>query len=502
MRRVPITSIERGARRVACAAAAITLVSVPAYAQQPGSTLTLEEARDIARRRNPALQQTLNDRQTADAAVRAAYGAFLPAVDAAMTGQYQQAGRQIFGGSALGASSDVLQSSYWIGLTQRLNSATFITPRLQRASREAVDADIAGLEAVVRSSVTDKYLTVLEAEATAELQDTLVTSAEAALVLSRAREIVGAGSALDIRRTEITLGQAQVARIQARNAVDVAKLRLFQEMGLEPRLNVRLTSRFEVVPLVMSLEDMIALAKRENPGLEAARQRSRVADLSLSRTRGEYTPTLSLSTGWGGYTYEFRDPNFVVNQTRAQLESQQAGCIAFEQRFAAAGLPSNVAGCTAQFALTDAQAAALRRENDQFPFGFTKNPRAVTATISLPVFDGFAREARVAQASALRADARYATRARELALLADVTAAYVTVESAQRTAVLQDQVAARARDELRLAQDRYRLGGASFLDLMNARDTYTQAERDRIRSIYDYHRAFAALESAVGRSLR
>ena len=485
----------------------VTAAAADARAQagapdQPGPTLSLEEARDLARRRNPTLQQVVNDRRTADAALRAAYGGFLPSLEASLSGQYQQGGEQIFSGASLGASSDVLQSSYRLGLTQRLNSATFIAPRLQRAQRDAVDADIEGAEATLRSTVTDRYLTVLEAEAHAELQDSLVVSAETQLVLSRAREIVGAGTALDIRRSEIALGQAEVARIQARNAADVAKLRLFQEIGVDPRADARLTSEFEVTPIALSLSDLLATAQRENPGLEATRQRTRVADLALASRRGEYTPTLTLSTGWGGYTYEFRDPNFLVNQTRTQLSGQQASCIAFEQRFAAAGLPSNIAQCQNGFSLSEEQAVALRRQNDQFPFGFNTNPRSVTAVLSLPLFDGFSREARVQEAAAQRADARHAERARELALTADVTAAYLTVESAQRSATLQEQNAAKARDELRLAQDRYRLGAATFLDLMDSQNAYARAESDRIRAVYEYHRAFAALESAVGRSLR
>jgi outer membrane protein TolC len=400
---------------------------------QADAVLSLEEAREIARRRNPALQQISNDRRVADATLRSAYGGFLPTVDGSISAQYQQGGQQIFSGVALGANSDVLQSSYRIGLTHRLNSATLIAPRLQRAHRDAVDADIEGAEAALRTSVTDRYLAVLEAQANAELQDTLVMSAETHLVLSRAREIVGAGTALDIRRSEIALSQAEVARIQADNAVQIAKLRLYQEMGVEPRLDARLSTQFGVTPLALTLADLLAMAQRENPGLQATRQRTRVADLALASRRGEYTPTLTLSTGWGGYTYQYRDSEFLVNQTRAQLQNQQASCIAMEQRFAAAGLPNAMTQCQSAFALTDDQTLALRRQNDRFPFNFTQNPRSMTAAVSLPLFDGFAREARVQEAAAQRADARHAERARELALTADVTAAFLTVESAQRT---------------------------------------------------------------------
>lgn len=499
------------ARFVCVAGLALLGVPVVIPAQQPApartvysevpASLSLEDARIIARRRNPVLLQTINNRRSADAAVRAAYGAFLPSVDASLSTQYQQGGRQIFQGTAFGATSDILQSNYRIGLVEQINSATFVGPKLERAQRRAVEADIIGTEAALRASVTDKYIVVLQAQANATLQDTLVASAETQLVLSRAREIVGSGTALDIRRSEIILGQAQVARIQARNTAEVAKLRLFEEMGVEPR-DAQLSTRFEIAPLILSLEELKTIALAQNPGLEATRQRARVADLALARTRAEYTPTLTVATGWGGYTYQYKDSNFPVEQARAQLAASQAGCVTLETRFRDAGLPNSLSQCQTGYSLSDAEAVALRRQNEQFPFDFNRNPRSVSATLSLPLFDGFAREARFQEAAALRADARYTARARELALAADVTAAYLTLQAARETAELQERNAGKARDELSLAQDRYRLGSASFLDLTAARDAFAQAESDRIRAVYEYHRAFAALESAVGRSLR
>lgn len=143
------------------------LVPCVGFAQQPTapaparSTLSLGEALDLARRNNPAHLSAINNRRTADAAVRAAQGQLLPSADASFNAQRQQGGRQIFGGTSLGASSDVNQSSYQIGIGYRLNRATFLTPRLQRASRDAVEADIAGSAELLRADVTQQYLSVL-----------------------------------------------------------------------------------------------------------------------------------------------------------------------------------------------------------------------------------------------------------------------------------------------------------------------------------------------------
>ena len=66
----------------------------------PPTTVTIDQAIDIAQRNNPILQQTLNNRIGARAAVRSAYGALLPSADASLSAQRLQGGQQIFGGAS------------------------------------------------------------------------------------------------------------------------------------------------------------------------------------------------------------------------------------------------------------------------------------------------------------------------------------------------------------------------------------------------------------------
>ena len=465
------------------------------------ASLTIQQAIDLARRNNPELQQVMNNRVGAQAAVRSAYGALLPSADASLSVQRQQGGQQIFSGTSLGASSDVRQSSYNIGLSYRLNSATLLTPSLQRANRDAVEADITGATEVLRSNVSQQYLTALRSEASADLQDSLVVAAQQELVLAQAREIVGSGTQLDVQRAEVALGLQKVQALQARNQVEIEKLRLFQLMGIAQPANVKLASQFTVTPMNLNLQELISSARNQNPSVVALRSREHVADLNVKREKGEYSPTLSLSTGFGGYTYGYTNSSFPVQQAAAQLDAARSSCIREEEVRAALNLSNQLAECNAM-AFTTADAAAIREGNSKFPFNFTKSPRSVTAVLSLPIFDGFAREQRVQEAMANRSDARYGVRAKELALMADVTAAYLTLSTAEKTVALQEQNAAKAKQELKLVQDRYRIGATTFVDLTEARATYERAESDRITAVYDYHKAFAALESAVGHPLR
>jgi outer membrane protein len=108
----------------------------------------------------------------------------------------------------------------------------------------------------------------------------------------------------------------------------------------------------------------------------------------------------------------------------------------------------------------------------------------------------------VQQATAARNDARYNLRAAELRVTADVTAAHRTLLTAYQTVGLQEANQQAARQALELAQERFRVGAATYVDVAQARADFQQAAADHINAIYDFHQAYAQLESAVGRPLR
>lgn len=477
--------------------------AVPAAAQQTDSVqpaLTLDDALKLARRNNPIYQQTANDRGPADAAVRSAYAAFLPSADAAFQSSYREAGNQVFSGLNF-RSSGTRGSSYNIGISYFLSTATFITPKLQRANRDAVEADITGAGEALRAGVIQQYLTVLQAEARADLQDTLVKSAAAQVELARARANVGSGTQLDVRRAEVALGEQQVAALQARNDIEIEKLRLFRELGVQQPANVKLVSRFAVSEPAMSLDELLSTARRYNPQVNALRSREKVAGLNMRRAQSDYMPSLRIATGFAGYTYENTNTNLLIDQSRLGIEQQRADCFRTEEVRRALGLPNSFDQC-ASIQFTPQMASTIRSGNRQYPFDFTSSPRSLTATLSLPLFDNFNRELRLQEASANRADARYRVRARELDLSANVTAAYLNLRTAAQTVTLQEQTTAKAREELAFTAERYRVGAVTFLDVTASRDAYGRAENARINAVYNYHKAFAALESAVGRPLR
>lgn len=466
----------------------------------PG-VLTVEQAVEIALKNNPTYLQALGARQIANAARRTAFGEMLPQVHTSLGMQYQSGGRQVISGAELGASSDVLQSSYSVGISYNVGKATFVRPRLQRANSAAVEADIVFQTEALRSAVQQQFLSVLQSRARLALQDSLIKSAEYQVELAVARAEVGAGTNLDAQRARISLGQQQVQRLQAASQLQIDQLRLEEQLGSFSIQGYHLAEPTHPLVNPPAIEELTSTALNLNPGMAALRSREKVASLGVSIAKGGYLPTLSLSTGIGGYTYQYRDSEFPVTQARMQMEGARESCLRLEEVRFNAGLSNTYAQCNA-IVFSPQQAAAIRSANSQFPFNFTSAPRNISAQLSLPIFDGFAREQRVQEARVQQDNARYEIRAQELKLNADITAAYLTLHTALQTVSLQQTNSAAARQEMEFTQEQYSVGLATFVDLAASRATFAQAESERINAIYDYHKAFAALESVVGRRLR
>ena len=200
---------------LAVAAAVAPVAQAQSTAAPASATLTLDDAITLARRNNPVYLSQANARRTADAAIRSARGGLLPSADASFSSRYQQAGQQVFSGQSFSNSSATLQSGYNLGVNYRVNRSTFLLPKAAMANRDAVEADVAGSAELLRATVTQQYLSVLQAQARAALQDTLVKTAQTQLDLANAKVAVGSGTSLDIRRAEVALGQTQVALSQA-----------------------------------------------------------------------------------------------------------------------------------------------------------------------------------------------------------------------------------------------------------------------------------------------
>lgn len=442
-----------------------SLVAAIGYAQEPASRrLSLAEALTLARQNNPDFRSMLNNRWAAGSeATSSGMRLFTPSFSVNGSHMREQGSEQYYtflqqnvqtpGNSALGWS---------VGFNYSLSGSSIADRGLARAELRATDADIAGSQTVLETLVRQQYLNVLQAQAQVTLAQRVIDRADETLNLARARNTVGQGTLIEVRRAEVEKGRAEVGLLRANQTVENQVLVLFQRLGVPAPSPARivLTDSFPVQAPAFRADSLVELALRENPGLVAARARESAAGWGVRSAYSQYAPSLNASLGYGRYRYSTANPRGI-----------------------------DTTGAEPRVIWADTTVTSIR-------------PWSLNIGIQLPIYDQFQRTVTTARARAAREDARLAIRSQELYVRARVTAAYLALEAAFQTIAIQVNNRSASGEALSLATERYRVGSGTFIELLDARVAAEQADADYVTAVYDYHKAFADLENAVGRPLR
>jgi outer membrane protein len=483
------------------------LATLPLQAQQTvPASLSLEEALDIARSNNPVYLQAANNRDLADWDVRQAYGQLLPSASANSSVTWQGSGEQQFGTLTLGDLGfgnlpSYYLSSYGLSLSYNLNWSTLKGMSSAKAQRAATVAETRVSEATLVSQVTLAYLEVLRQQEAVRLSEQQLENSSFNLRLAQGQLEVGAATPIDVGQAEVQVGRSEVAVLQAENSLATARMRLMQRLGVPVDQSAVLSTEFVLEEPGWELEDLYAQALGLNPGLEARRYRKVAADVGVSSARGAYYPSLSISTGWSGFSREASNVDLQIAQAQAGVAGQVSQCNAANELFSRLADPLPLQDCGV-FAFTDAQRQTIVDQNNQFPFNFQSSPLSVRATISVPIFQGLSRQRGLEAAKIQRDDLEQQVREQELALRADLSIALANVRTAYQSALLEERNRDLADQQLLLARERYQLGAITFVELVDAQTVLVQADRDRTAAVFAYHDSVSTLEVLVGTTLR
>jgi len=484
----------------------LAVCPVLAVCQRPvPAQLSLADAITLARANNPLYRQAINDRAPAAWAARSAWSTMLvPSVSASGGIGYAGPGQQTFLTSNFSQSVSTLSSSYGVGLDWSLSGQTLTQPGLRKAQLSAADADVAGAETNLVTTVTQQYLTVLQARDNGEVARQQLQHDEEFQKLAQARYDVGRASLIDVRQAQVARGQAEVVLLRARTAVQVEKLRLFQQMGVTAPLDlaaVQLTDTFNVQTPTWQLNDLLTMAEQQNPALKALREREHAAAWGVRAATSSYGPSLSVSAGWSGFTQKLSDINPTIASARAGAAADSATCAYANSAWLNGGSGQPPFDCTL-YSFSPAAEQAIRDRNAAYPFHFTPEPFQARLTVRIPLWGNFQQPLAVSQAKAQQQDLQESVRARGLQLQTEVIGAFLTLQTTYQAIAIQDTNRTAAREQLQLATERYRVGSGTFFELLDAQVAALRAETEYVNAVYDYHKALAALEAAVGRPLR
>jgi outer membrane protein TolC len=432
-------------RRVQLSLLVLSFATAPRLGAQVRA-VTLQDAIRLSERLQPAVVQARGNVESATAERRNAWGAYLPTVSASSSASdFFSAGpssvdpltQQVISGNRSNRSVSA-------GLSASLDLFTGFRRgadvRAAKASQNAAGASLVDARFQQALETTNQFFDALAASQLVGVREASVRRAEEQLKVSVNKLHAGSATRSDSLRSLVTLGTAQLDLIQSQTDLATAQAGLARLIGESGRVAAADDSAFyQVVPEVDTAE-VRGEAMARSPKVQEAVANADAARASLSASRAAYWPSLNLSasTNWNG-----------------------------------------------------------SRTSDYDLF----NQRQVSLGLRWTLFNGFDRELAVTQRSVALdvADANAADAKRVLD--ADLTAQLASLSAARSKIEITQTSVAAAREDLRVQQERYRLGASTIVDVLTSQEALNQAEVDVVVARFDYLRAKAQLEALIGRTL-
>jgi outer membrane protein len=422
----------------------LALAAAPLAAQQK-PVVTLEEAVRRAEMVQPAVVQARGSVSSAAARQRAALGSFLPNLTVnGSVGDFFSEGVRVDPSTGQLTTSNSTNRS----VNTSISSSVELFAGFRRTSeRRAANATRTAAEAGLENSrfqqalvTTNQFFDALAARELVQVREAGVRRAEQQLEVAVARLRAGAAIRPDSLRSVVTLGNAQLALLTAQTQLATAEANLGRLVGFEGQVSAADDSSYYRIIEAVDTSGLRGEALSNSPAVRASEAQASAARSAIGVAKAGYFPSLTLSGN-------------------AQLNGSRNNDYTFLQQ------------------------------------------RQFQLQMSWPIVNRFQREQQIAtnQVAAENAEANAAEDRRQV--LADLTSAIAALESARlRIGITQTSVLA-AREDLRVQQERYRLGAATIVDLLTSQEALSQAEVDEINARFDYIRARTQIGALIGRSL-
>ncbi len=394
----------------------------------------------------PTVVQAQGSVRNAGAQLRAAYGQFLPSVNASTSAGNSfsegQSRTDPLTGQILNGNSS--STSVSAGLSGSIDLFTGFRRgadvRSAKAQGLAAEANLLDARFQSKLNTTQEFLSALYASQLLSVRQASVRRSEEQLKVSIAKLASGSATRSDSLRSLVTLGNARLQLVNAQSDLATSEANLGRLIGVNSRVHATDDSSYYQVKAPLDTNSLRSEAESQSPRVQSTAASEMAAGAAVSAAKAGYWPTLSLN---GNYNYNGSDRN--------------------------------------DFSLF--------------------NNRSVSLQLSWPLFNRFTRERTITTqesnldvAAAQAEDARLQVQASLTTQLAQLDASRLRIE------ITQVSVRA-AQEDLRVQQERYRLGASTIVDLLTSQEALDQAEVDAVNARFDFLRAKAQIEALIGRPL-
>ena len=432
------------------------LLGEEAASQSPASSatilrLSLEEALARAREASPPLLRLDALQKSAEAQVRGAKSERMPQIDVSAQASRLSSVPEFTAPFPPPQGPTVIfpnlpdRYSGRIGLTVPLYTGGRIRSEILSAESESTAAagDRTSGEKDVELEVTTAYWQLLTERESARVLGEAVTSYDAHVSEALAREKQGLAARNEVLAIQVERDSAELARLRAENDEGVAHADLVRILALSPGTVLEPTGALETAATpAEELESLVEEALKSRPERAALSARVAAADARVRALRSERYPQARFSAG-----YEVLDPNL---------------------RF----FP---------------------------PEEGWKDDWDATLSLSLRVFDGGRTSAEVAQGEAQKEAAVHELETLDHRIRFETTQRHLELKTAVAQVELAEKSLESARENRRVASERFRAGVIPSSELLDAETALLRAGLQRTASLARERMALALLQRAVAR---
>jgi outer membrane protein len=441
-----VASTRRAARRGAAsllwAAALVVLPALAAGASgQDSVSLSLDEVIRRAQQHSPQVAQAQGTVQLSGTAERSAFGAFLPNLNVNSGASLASTDRFDPNlGTRVSGSNDTYNAGISTGVDLFTGGRRGAELNRARAQTDASEAALVEQRYAVTRNAKAAYFDVLRGADLIRSAEARLARADQVMEAAERRAQVGSGTRSDVLRAQLEVTNSRQALLVAMNQKRNAMYSLGRLVGIEGPVDASDSEAAAVRDLALDREQLVELVLQASPAVITAAANERATSAAVSSARAQYLPTLSGSAGYSWF-------------------------------------------------------------NESASFNNVQGSWSMRLNLSYPVFNRFQREESVERAQVQSSISRVQLDdARRLAR-ANLERVLGSLETAQQQIALATQALEVAGEDLRVQQERYRLGVSTILEQVTSQENLVRAEADLIAARYDYQLALAELEALVGREL-
>ena len=130
---------------------------------------------------------------------------------------------------------------------------------------------------------------------------------------------------------------------------------------------------------------------------------------------------------------------------------------------------------------------------------FDRKTLSVSLNLNIPIFSNFSTETAIQQAEITTMNAKEDLLALERQIKIEVKQGHNDLVAAKKSLEVALKNVTAAEENRKINQERYNLGSATILEVLQANRDYVDALRNKINTVFDFYRQYDKLNNAIGR---